>query len=62
MDGAVDRKGASIIVCDDQCKEIVRYNLFEAWPCRWKSLVLDATSDGTLIEELEIVVERIERQ
>ena len=61
MDGAVERKSASIIVCDDECKEIVRYNLFEAWPCRWKSLVLDATSNGSLIEELESVVEKIER-
>jgi len=61
MDGAVERKSGSIIVCDDQCKEIMRYNFFEAWPCRWKSLVYDATSSGSLIEELEIVVEKIER-
>lgn len=61
MDGKVERKSASIIVCDDVGDEIMRYNLFEAWPCRWKNLVLDATSDGTLIEELEIVVEKIER-
>ena len=61
MDGNVQRKSGSIIVCDDTGNEIMRYNMFEAWPCRWKSLVLDATSDGTLIEELEIVVEKIER-
>ena len=62
MEGKVERKSGSIIVCDDVGDEIMRYNMFEAWPCRWKSLVLDATSDGTLIEELEIVVEKIERQ
>jgi hypothetical protein len=29
--------------------------------CRWKSLVMDAAKSGALVEELEIVVEKIER-
>ena len=61
VDGKIERRSASIIVCGDDGSEIVRYNLFEAWPCRWKSLMLDTTSKETLIEELEIAVEKIER-
>lgn len=61
MDGRVERKSGSVIVCDDAHNEVFRYNFFEGWPCRWKSLELDADRPGTLVEELEIAVERIER-
>lgn len=61
LDGRVERKAGSIIVCDDEAKEIFRYNFYEAWPCRWKSLELNTEQPGTLVEELELVVEKIER-
>jgi phage tail-like protein len=59
--GRVERKAGAIIVCADDGSEIFRYNFFEAWPCRWKSLVLDAANTRNLVEELEIVVEKVER-
>lgn len=61
LDGRVERKSGSVIVCDDVGDEIYRYNFFEAWPCRWKSLELRADQPGSLVEEIEIVVETIER-
>lgn len=61
LDGKVERKAGSVIVCDDTGKEIYRYNFFEAWPCRWKSLALSTEDPGTLVEELELAVEKIER-
>jgi len=61
VDGKVERKSGSIILCADDGSEIMRYNFFEGWPCRWKSLVLDASKTGALVEELEIAVEKIER-
>ena len=60
-EGKAERKSGSIIVCADDESEIFRYNFFEAWPCRWKSLVLDAADTHHLVEELEIVVEKVER-
>jgi phage tail-like protein len=60
-EGKVARKSGSIIVCDNDGTEVYRYNFFEAWPCRWKSLVLNAADSGSLVEELEIVVEKVER-
>ena len=59
-EGHVERKTGSILICDDAGEEITRYNFFEAWPCRWKSSPLSAQQRGTLIEEIEIVVEKIE--
>lgn len=60
LDGRVERKSGSVIVCDDAGGEIYRYNFFEGWPCRWKSLELRADAPGSLVEEIEIVVEAIE--
>lgn len=60
-DGAVERKSGSIIILDESRQEIMRYNFFEAWPCRWKSAMLDASDNGLIIEELEIAVEKIEK-
>jgi len=60
-DGRVERKSGSIILCDDTGSEIMRYNFFEGWPCRWKISELSARDRGTLVEEIEIVVEKIER-
>ena len=60
-DGRVERRAGSIIVTGDDGSEILRYNFFEGWPCRWRSFALDADSTQGLIEEIEIAVERIER-
>lgn len=61
VDGRVKRKSSTIILCDDAGGEIMRYNFFEAWPCRWKSSMLSAQERETVFEEIEIVVEKIER-
>ena len=61
IDGQVERKSGSIVVCDDAGDEIMRYTFYEAWPCRWKTNLLSARHRGTMIEEIEIVTEKIER-
>ena len=60
-DGQVQRKSGSVIVCDDNSVDLFRFNFFEAWPCRWKSLELNADRPGSLVERIEIAVEKIER-
>jgi phage tail-like protein len=60
-DGKVERKAGSVIVCDDAGGEIFRYNFFEGWPCRWKSLELQADAPDSLVEEIEIAIEHFER-
>ena len=34
MDGKVERKAGSIVLCADDGNEIMRYNFFEAWPAK----------------------------
>ena len=60
IQGKIERRSGSVIVLGDDMNEKYRYNFFEAWPCRWKSLQLDAKSQETLVEEIELAVERIE--
>ena len=59
--GKTDRKSGSIIYLDREGNEVMRYNFFEAWPCRWKAPELNAHSDTHVVEELEFVVERVEK-
>jgi phage tail-like protein len=58
--GRVERRSGSIILLADDASEILRYNFYEGWPCRWKSFDMSALQSGTMVEELEIAVERIE--
>ena len=61
IDGKVERKSGSIISLADDNSEIFRYNFFEAWPCRWKGMQLDASQSGALFEEVELAVEKVEK-
>lgn len=60
-DGRVERTSGSVIIAADDGSEIARFNFFEAWPCRWSLLTLDGDEDATLLEEIEIAIERIEK-
>jgi phage tail-like protein len=61
-DGKLQRKAGSVILLGDDAEtEICRFNFFEAWPCRWELLPLNADDGALLVEEIELVVERIEK-
>lgn len=59
--GKVERKSGSVIIAGDDASEIARFNFFEAWPCRWSLSSLDGDDSETLVEEIEIAVEKIEK-
>lgn len=61
IDGMVERKAGSVILLDDAAGEIMRYNFFEAWPCKWKGFTLDGKGADVNVEEIELAVEKIER-
>ena len=62
MDGSVERKSGSVILCNDAGDPVMRYNFFEAWPCKWKGFTLDGKGTDAVIEEVELVIERLERE
>lgn len=60
VDGNVDRRSVSIRLLSENREEVSRFNLFEAWPCRWELSTLNAKGTDVAIEELVLAVERIE--
>jgi phage tail-like protein len=61
IDGLVERKSGSVILCADDGSEIMRYNFFEAWPCKWKGFSLDGKGTDVNVEEIELAVEKVEK-
>jgi len=60
LDGRTERKNGSIVVLGESREQVMRINFRDAWPCRWKVGALDSMESDVLIEELELVVERLE--
>ena len=60
LDGSYDRRDVSIILLDDLREEVMRWNLFEAWPSKYTGPTLKGTGNEVAIETLVIVCERIE--
>lgn len=59
IDGKAERKSGSIILYSSEDKEILRYNFFEAWPCKWEGPGLAGGSTETMIETVELVHEGV---
>ena len=60
IDGAVERRSGSIILLDESRQEILRWNFFNGWPCKWEGPALKAKSNEVAIETLEIAHEGLE--
>jgi len=61
MDGTVERKNGSIVLCNDAGEEKVRWNFLEGWPTKWTGPSFNATGNEVAIETLEIAHEGIEK-
>lgn len=60
MDGNIERLDISIILFDEQRNEQQRWNLSEAWPCKWTGPEFKANANEIAIEQLEICHEGVE--
>lgn len=56
----IQRRSISIILRDDAQNEVMRWNLYEAWPRKYVGPFLSGTGNDIAIEELVIVSEHIE--
>jgi phage tail-like protein len=61
-DGDIERRNVSIVLQDELHQEKVRWNLLEAWACKWMGPDLKANASEIAIESLEICHEGLERQ
>lgn len=60
MKGNLKRKSGSVILNDDSGRPVMRYNFFEAWPKSWSGIRFDGNSQNVQVEEIELVIERLE--
>jgi phage tail-like protein len=61
IDGTVERKNGSIVLCDDTGKEKARWNFADGWPTKWTGPTFNATGNEVAIETLEIAHEGIKK-
>lgn len=61
MDGKVSRKPVVITVMDDTMKEVVSWQLENAWPTKYSAPDFNATANEVAVESLELVCEGITR-
>src|SRR5262249_32697796 len=60
LQGRVRRASMSIILLDTQRQPVVRWNVREAWPCKYEGPTLLANGNEVAVETLEICHEGIE--
>lgn len=60
--GTVQRKNVSILMLDSAgAQEVMRWDLTNAWPARWRGAPLDAMSREVAIESMTLVFETLQR-
>src|SRR5690242_6586938 len=60
LDGKVIRTTMSVTLLDEARQPVLRWNVREAWPCKWEGPDLNAKGKDVAIETLEIRHEGIE--
>jgi phage tail-like protein len=61
IDGMIERRNGSIVLCDDTGEEKVRWNFVDGWPTKWTGPTFNATGNEVAIETLEIAHEGIKK-
>jgi phage tail-like protein len=62
VQGRVERRNVSILMLDSTgATEVMRWDLTNAWPTRWRGAPLDALNREIAIESLTLVFETLQR-
>ena len=54
LSGVSDKRNMSIVLQDAQHNDVIRWNVTNAWPCKWSGPDLKSGSSEGAIEEIEI--------
>lgn len=60
LNGVSDRRNGSIVLQDEEHRDVLRWNFENGWICKWEGPTFNATSNDVAIENIEICVERVE--
>jgi len=62
LEGTVEAKKGAVVLYNRAGEEIMRYNIFGAWPYKWKGVNLDGKGNDVQVEEVTLVVQEVEPQ
>ncbi len=62
IDGKADPRNISIIALDMEGKDMVRWNLVNAWPAKYQAPDFNGKGNDVALETFEIVYEGLERE
>ena len=60
VNGVADRRNGAVVLLDEQHNDVLRWNFYEAWLCKWEGPTFNATTNEVAIESIEICVEKLE--
>ncbi len=60
LDGQTERRNGSIVLMDENQQEVMRWNFFEGWICKWEGPTLNSTTNEVATESIEICYENLE--
>jgi phage tail-like protein len=63
MDGKIKdaRKNGSIVLMDDEGKDVAQWDFVSGWPTKWTGPAVNATGNEVAIDTLEITYEGLDR-
>jgi phage tail-like protein len=61
IEGKADRRHGAIVLLDDEGNDVVRWNFFQGWICKWEGPALNARDNEVAIETIAIAHEGLER-
>jgi phage tail-like protein len=61
VEGRTERRNCSIVLLDERGTEKLRWNVRNAWACKWTGPAFSATGNSIAIESLEICHEELVR-
>jgi phage tail-like protein len=59
LNGVSDRRNGSIVLQDEEHKDVLRWNFENAWICKWEGPSMNATANDVAIESIEICHEGV---
>jgi phage tail-like protein len=60
LNGIPDRREGAIVLQDELHADMLRWEFFGGWICKWEGPAMNATTNDVAIEAIEICVERVE--
>ena len=61
VDGDIQRRSVAIVIQDEQGQDRARFEVVEAWPCRYQATSLEGKGRQVAIEMIELCNEGIRR-